>query len=92
MCRLDRELIFTLLVLLPFGLVFVGALVAVFGKALGNFPYRPDETKVFKRHALPRSHLLCFRYFDNHRPAPKRRAGKATHEDTDSQRARRHRG
>lgn len=71
---LDPDLICTLLTLLPFALVFVGVLIAVFGKAYRNFPYQPDENKVFKKYALPRSHLFCFRYFDERRPAPKPRA------------------
>ena len=67
----DCELAIRLIALIPFALVFIGVLLAVFGKAFKNFPYQPDESKVFKKYALPRSHLRCFRYFDKHRPAPK---------------------
>ena len=89
---LDRELGIRLLTLVPYALFCVGVLVAVFGKAYRDFPYQPYETKVFKKHALPRSHLFCFRSFDSHRAAAKRRSAKTTHEDADSQRPRRHRG
>ena len=70
----DLELEIWLTLRLPFALACAGVVVAVFGKAFRRFPYQPDETKVFKRYALPRTHLFCFRYFDNHRPAPKTRA------------------
>lgn len=92
MTRPGTETLIKLVALVPFLLACAAVVVAVLGKAYRDFPYRPDEGKGFKRHALPRTHLLCFRYFDNHRPAPKRRAGKTTHEDTDSQRPRRDRG
>lgn len=60
--------------LVSFSTVGLAVVVAVFARAYGNFPHRPDETKVFKKHALPRTHFFCFRYFDKHRPAPKTRA------------------
>ncbi len=71
MCRLYSALFFWLVALGPFVLVFVAVALAVFGKAYGNFPYQPDETRVFKKYSLPRSHLVCFRHFDKHRPTPK---------------------
>ena len=71
MCRLCSALFFWLVVLGPFVVVGVAVVLAVFGKAYGNFPYQPDESKVFKKYSLPRSHLGCFRHFDEHRPAPK---------------------
>ena len=71
MWRLHHELICTLLTLLPFGLVFVGALIAVLCKAFGKFPFRPDESEVFRNYSLPRAHLRCFQFFDRHKPEPK---------------------
>ena len=53
--------------LLLFGIYSLYAVVAVFGKAWGNFPYQPDEMKRFGRYNLPRRHLLCFKYFDSHK-------------------------
>lgn len=63
-----------LVALVSFSTVGLAVFVAVFAKAYGNFPHRPDETKTFTKHALPRTHLFCFRYFDKHRPALKKRA------------------
>jgi hypothetical protein len=49
-----------LVALIPFSLVCVGVFVAVFGKAMMNFPYQPDESKAFQRPPVPRKHLICF--------------------------------
>ncbi len=55
MCRLYSALFFWLVALGPFVLVAVCVVLAVFGKAYGNFPYQPEETKAFKKYALPRA-------------------------------------
>ena len=57
-----------LVAFLPFGIYFLLVAVSVFGKAWGKFPFQPDETKRFGRYNLPRRHLLCFQYFDRHKP------------------------
>jgi hypothetical protein len=49
-----------LVALIPFLGVCLGVLIAVLGKAMSNFPYLPDETKVFTRPPVPRKHLICF--------------------------------
>ena len=59
---------FSLSVELLFGVPFIYAAVSVFGKAWGKFLFQPDETKRFGRYNLPRRHLLCFQYFDSHKP------------------------
>ena len=71
MCRLCSARFFWLVTLGPFVLVGVSVVLAVFGKAYGNFPYQPDETKAFKKYALPRAHLRCFQFFDRRKPEPK---------------------
>jgi hypothetical protein len=79
------------LMLLPFAWAGAAAVVAAFGKAWSRFPVQPDETKRFRKYPVPRTYLLCFRYFDTHkleRPLGR----KVRHENTDSQRPRRHRG
>ena len=49
-----------LVALIPFLGVCLGVVIAVFGKAMSNFPYQPDETKAFTRPPVPRKHLICF--------------------------------
>jgi hypothetical protein len=49
-----------LLALIPFSLVCLGVFIAVFGKAMMNFPYQPDESTAFTRPPVPRKHLICF--------------------------------
>ena len=71
MSRLDAETCFLLLALVPFLLVCVAAVLAVFGRAYRNFPHQPGESKVFRRYSLPRSRLLCFQFFERHKPEPK---------------------
>jgi hypothetical protein len=62
-----------LVALLPFGVPFMFAAASVFGKAWGRFPYQPDEKKTFGSYHLPRKHLLCFQYFDTHKPLSSQR-------------------
>lgn len=49
-----------LVALIPFLVVCLGVVIAVFGKAISRFPYQPDETKAFSRPPVPRRHLICF--------------------------------
>ena len=49
-----------LVALIPFSLACLVIISAVFGKAFMNFPYQPDEFKVFTRQPVPRKHLICF--------------------------------
>ena len=71
MCRFCSTLFFWLVTLGPFVLVGLSVVLAVLGKAYGNFPYQPDETEVFSKYSLPRSRLRCFRFFDRHKPQRK---------------------
>ena len=62
-----------LMVLIPFAILFLGVVIAVFGKAIGRFPYQPDETKAFTRPPVPRRHLICFLTLGELSPRKKRR-------------------
>jgi hypothetical protein len=62
-----------LVALIPFLLVALGVVIAVFGKVISNFPYQPDETKTFTRPPVPRKHLICFLTLRELSPRRKRR-------------------
>lgn len=56
----DLSIAIHMMALIPFLGVCLGILIAVFGKAMSNSPYQPDETKAFRRPPVPRKHLICF--------------------------------
>ena len=58
--------------LVPFSVAVTGVGVAVFGKALRKFPYRPDEAKAFTRPLLPRQYRRCFQTVTRLSPRPRR--------------------
>ena len=66
-----------LVALIPFSLVCVGVFIAVFGKAMMNFPYQPDEFKAFTRPPVPRKHLICFLTIKEISPRRKRQKFRA---------------
>ena len=66
-----------LVAFIPFSLVCLGVVIAVFGKALMNFPYQPDEFKVFTRPPVPRKHLICFLTIREITPRRKRQKFRA---------------
>ena len=88
---LDATLNIELLFDVPFTIICLGVLIAVFGKAARKFPYQPDEYKAFTRPLLPRWYSKV--YVVHPPPRPKRaKALYGNHENSHTQRARRHGG